>query len=359
MRLLAAIVLLGLAPPALALGPADCRTVQVTDAGSGRPLSGIEDLVYHPPSGMLILSVQDRWADEDGDDTAPMGLFAVPAADIAGTERALAHRVGPARIGGLPVRPHGIALRDFGQGDWRLAVVDHRAWREETTAEGAPGTAIESYRVAADGSLTLARSAAGVDLCPANDLDWLDENRLIVSLDRWNCGGFRRFLELSLGLWRGRLATVDLNDGRRNVVADDLGFPNGVLVRGEDVFVAFSRENRVARYRFDGDGGLREAASVDLPGGGDNLAAGADGGLLVAVHPDLTAYGLYLLRIWGFDSAPSHFRRIDPVTMQATDLYDDPDGGLFSGATSVIEAAGHYIAGAAFDGGLLVCPADD
>lgn len=355
MRAIAALLMLFLLPAA-ALGPEHCRKAEILDA-DGRPLSGIEDLVFHPPSRTLILSAHDRWADAEAAADAPMGLFAVPAGDLMAAERALAHRIGPAPASGLARRPHGVALRDFGDGDWRLAVIDHRALQRERTPDGRAGTVIETFRVAADGSLTPGRVVEGA-LCPANDLDWIDRDRLIVTIDRDNCGGFRRFMELSLGLHEGRLIEVDLRGGPPQLLAEDLGFPNGVGVRGDEVFVAFSREERLARYVRDEAGSLTELDSLPTDGGGDNLSWDSKGRLLLAIHPSVWRFGLYSLRVPGFAAAPSRLVRIDPADDTVTTIYDDPEGELFSGATSVIEAGGHFIAGAAFDSGLLVCPAD-
>lgn len=351
------VLLLCLAQPALALTPGDCRRVAVVGGDGGEALSGIEDLVYHPPSGDLILSVHDRWGDGD-DEAAVKGLFAVALDDLAFAGQVTASRIGPETEDGLPLRPHGIALRDFGDGDWRLAVVNHRVLQQEDTADGRAGTVIEEYSVAPDGTLTRGRTVTG-PLCPANDLDWLDRDRLVVTLDRTYCGGARRFVELSLGLWWGRLVEADLSTGGVRTLAEDLGFPNGVLVQDDEVFVAFSREKRIARYRRDAVGRLDEIRHAALSGGGDNLSADAAGRLLLAVHPDLTEFGLYSLRVWGYDSAPTRLVRVAPRNLEIETLLDDPDGVTIAGATSVIEAGGHWIAGAAFDSGLLVCPAHE
>lgn len=325
----------------------ECRHLAVVDAETGRTLAGIEDLVHHPPSNTLILSVHDRWGDRDGDDNALMGLFSV-SLDAPDKAR---------RLAGSPngsMRPHGIAARPDNEGNWKLLAIDHRYLQEEDR-NGEPGTLITEFSIAPTGELTAIRSVGHPDLCPANDLDWLDDDTAIVSLDRTNCGGFWRFLELSRGQWRGRLAAVDLVDGGAPLVLqEDLGFPNGVLVQDRRLIVAFSREERLASYAIR-DGRLEQSSSIALQGGGDNLALDSDGRLLLAVHPDLTGFGLYSLRAWGFDSAPTRMVRVGTDISPPDILFEDDEGVPLSGVTGFVEVGGRLYGGAAFDEGLAVC----
>jgi len=333
----------------------DCRRVEVTDSATGRLLAGIEDLVHHRPSNTLILSVHDRWGDRDGDADAPKGLFSI-AADELGSGMAL-EAVQVAGYRHEPMRPHGMALRPDTDGH-RLAVIDHRYYREEMRGDEA-GTVIRDYSVADDGTLTEVRVSGHAFLCPANDLDWLDENRVVVSLDRANCSGFWRFLELARGQARGRVAVVDLAEGDKpQVVLDSLGFPNGVLLTGgrsDSLWIGQSFAERIERFKWT-DAAPHPVDRMSFPGAVDNLAIDRWGRIVTAVHPDPTDFGLYTLRVWGFDSAPTllmhccHERGDSPGV-----ILDDPDGEIISGATSVISVGNLYVAGAAFDNGLAVC----
>jgi hypothetical protein len=327
-----------------AAGAYDCRHVDVLDAESGRRLVGIEDLVHHPPSDTLILSVHDRWADRDGLPGAN-GLYSVPVSGLSSGSGAVQGRSLTARA----VRPHGVALREAGPDVWRLAVIDHRHYHVELAADGSPGTVIDDFEVSGNGELSFVRSTGGAGLCPANDLDWLDGDRVLVTLDRANCGGVARFLELSLAQWNGRLASIDLSTGETRILAEDLGFPNGVQVDGGAASVTLSREKRLVRYDLPS---MREVGSRPLAGG-DNLARDSRGRLLAAAHPDLMTFGLYSLRVWSYDTAPSLLLAFQESNSAV--ILDDPDGAVISGATSVVEAGGRYVAGAAFDAGLAVC----
>lgn len=333
-----------------------CRHVSVIDKVSMQPLSGVEDLVHHPESGTLILSVHDRWGDKDGRADALWGVFRVDVEAL---------RSGHERVEGEPARsddaslekmkPHGLAIREFPGGHSRLAVINHRFHQKESGPDGKAGTTIDEFQIAGDGLLEPMRSVGHPGLCPANDLDWLDDDRLLVSLDRENCGGFWRFLELSRGQWRGKLAAVDLNGtGVPEVLASELGFPNGVLVDGERIVVAFSREERVSSYRLR-DGDLIRESSVALQGGGDNLAMSEDGAYLLAVHPDLWDFGLYSLGVWGWDTAPTRLVKIGSNMSAAEVLYENGHGEPLSGVTGFVKVGDMLIGGAAFDEGLAVC----
>ncbi|WP_417514971.1 SMP-30/gluconolactonase/LRE family protein [Minwuia sp.] len=341
----------------------DCRHVQVTDADSGRPLAGIEDLVYHPPSDTLILSVHDRWGDADEDPNALMGLFGLALESLVAGGPATARRIaGPAD---RSMRPHGMSLAEREAGVWRLLVIDHRFYREEQR-DGQPGTILQEYDVTGDGALAPLRQFGHAGLCPANDLDWDGGDRLIVTLDRANCGGFWRFLELARGQQRGRVVLVDLEAQTLTDLLTDLAFPNGIALdpasEGQ-FFLTESRAARLSRFSLDLDAEPSKGMSsetlqtVELPGAPDNLAFDADGMLLVALHPDVTDFGLYSMRVWGYESSATRIVRLSGTAPEAEveTILDDPDGALVSGATSVIQAGDHYVAGAAFDEGLVVC----
>ena len=230
--------------------------------------------------------------------------------------------------------------------------------REQAPAgEDDEGTRILTFSVAGDGSLSRDRTYAAPGLCPANDLDWLDPDHLVVSLDREACAGLRRFAELALGLSRGRVIVVDL-DGKTSPqeIARDLAFPNGIAVAPGDaptVHVAVSREQALLSFRREG-GSWRLVRSIGIDGGPDNLAWDAVGNLLAAVHPDLFRFGLYSMRVPGFDSTPTRLVRIAPDGgVTGRDIGDA--GGRFDGATDYVLAERLLVAGAAFDDGLLVC----
>ncbi|MEC9347071.1 MAG: hypothetical protein VYB54_12655 [Pseudomonadota bacterium] len=329
---------------------ASCHAVGVVDGQQGISLRGIEDLVLDEPRSRLILSVHDRDAETDPSRRAANGLFEVPlsAFDTADT---VAARALVRSVDDITLRPHGIDLRANPDGSADLLVINHRVHRVAVDAAGRPGTAVERFRIAADGTLTHRSTIARRDLCPANDLSWSGPEEAIVSLDRLACSGWRRAVELALSQDHGALVRLDLVTGEMTRVAGDLPFPNGVAVADNHVAVALTRGARI-EYRAPQGGAL--LSTVALPGGPDNISLGADGDLIVAVHPSLFAYALYLspYAFWVRD-APTRILRVSGGACET--LVDDPDGTGISGASVAVVAGDRIIAGAAFDAGLMVC----
>jgi hypothetical protein len=67
--------------PSVAGSPVSaCRKVVVTDAHTGRPLRGIEDIAVNAAANIAYLSADDRWAVEEG--AARNAMFCLRAASI-------------------------------------------------------------------------------------------------------------------------------------------------------------------------------------------------------------------------------------------------------------------------------------
>lgn len=360
---MAAAAILGIGSPAIA-DTFDCRHVDVIDRGSGRPLVGIEDLVHHPPSNTLILSVHDRWRDRDDDPKALMGLFGMPVSSLDEATPAEAWRLAGERS--EPMRPHGIALAELGDGEHRLLVIDHRYYREEER-NGAPGTVLREFAVSPNGALWPLRSFGHPELCPANDLDWYGGDKAFVTLDRANCGGFWRFLELARGQERGRLVEIDLNEKKLTERLSGLAFPNGIVLDREfdrrQFFLTETRASRVSLIRsdfhaqFQGDPDLWTFHTALLAGAPDNISSTLGGTTLLALHPDTFDFGLYSMRVWGYDRSATRLVQLHGIYPRpgVRVILDDPNGEIISGATSVIQVGDRFVAGSAFDEGLAVC----
>ncbi|MBA3039051.1 MAG: hypothetical protein KJ670_16015 [Alphaproteobacteria bacterium] len=94
----------------------------------------------------------------------------------------------------------------------------------------------------------------------------------------------------------GSVWKVDLKTRAATCIADGLGFPNGILVRGEGVVVSESWNHRL--LRFDGTGGRPRPQIVleDLPGYPGRLSAAADGGAWLAVFAPRSQLIEFVLR---------------------------------------------------------------
>ncbi|MDF1731737.1 MAG: hypothetical protein P1U49_09565 [Minwuia sp.] len=376
-----ATALISAVPSARTADAADCREVHLTDASTGAVLRGIEDLAWHAPSKRILLSAHDRWADEDADEPVANGIYAISF------PRLKREFIEVSRPIDLPVpnltelfqedqvlHPHGFTLWEpelpkagfldqrIGKQTGRLMVINHREMGTARRDDGTAGTSIEVFFVAPNGALDHEGTYSHPDICAANDLDALDENTAIVSLDRGACGGISAFFELLLGQKRSKIAMVDLTRADAPEILDDrMAFANGVHIdRGEKptVYVAETQADRIRAYELI-DGRLkRPARSIPVPGGPDNLDMDMDGNLLTAVHPDTMDLYFYMRKWPFFSSAPTRLISLDPDKPDScTLLHDDPDGDPVSGATGVLRIDGMLIAGSVTDDGLLLCRA--
>ena len=310
-------------PVAAQFGPEDCRRVDLTDRATGAPIRGAEDLALLPDGQRIVLAAHDR-----SDPTRPdgglyiLGLWALRSVSSLELENLV-----PVARRSRPFRPHGIAVSDDGR---RLALVNRPAPR---SAE------IEIGDLTRRGWLFQNR-ITGAALCRANDVDFVQNQReteaLTVTLDRAHCGP--SIGDLLPGSTTGRMALWD--DGGFRIIRDGLAFPNGL----SGGYVAETRKNRVLRPRGE---------PIRLPGGPDNITRIDRTNLLIAVHPSLRRLWLYLNGI--LPTAPSRIVRAHVLTSEVEVLFDDPQGAIFSGATSAILTEDLLVAGSVGDQGLLVC----
>lgn len=314
------------APPSAMLAEfsaADCRRVALLDDVTGLPVTGAEDMALTPSENEIFITAHDR-----RDPANPSGgLYAVSLFTLENGEA----QVTGARVwggegnGDAPFRPHGLALSDDGT---RLAMVNRPAYG---TAEVLIG-AVEGLSWAPEDRLS------GRRFCRANDLDFAGAagEALDITLDRGECT--TALTDLLPGASTGRIVRFD----GAGLVETGAGyaFPNGIV----DGYLAETRARTIR---------APDGQAFRVPGGPDNLNTDDEGWLVAALHPKLIH--LWLYRSGWRDSAPSRIVRVDPEDGQVRVLFDDPDGVLYSGATSAIYGDGLLVAGSALDDGLLVC----
>ena len=299
--------------------PGDCRKLALTDRDTGRPVTGIEDLALAPDGQTLIVSAHDRLSTRSG------GIYRIYLQDIVEDAIAVRSLIAPDSLpGGL--RPHGIALSKDGR---HLAVINRLSTERVT---------IELVRLTS-GWAELAGRIEHPSLCTANDLiieRTTGPAEVLVTLDRAACGFS---LADMLPAATGRVARFPFSDAGPQIVATGLSFPNGILPD----LVAETRANRIT-----GPGGV----GLTLPGGPDNLNRDGEG-ITAALHPSMIRLALYRYGLIWF--APSRIVRVRPGHPGIDVLYDDPEGDLFSAATSAVLVGDLLIAGSVRDSGLLVC----
>ena len=331
----ATVTLIGLAlwatarPAALParFGPSDCVRLALSDPRTGAPVVGAEDLAVLPGGRALILTAHDRRdpARPDG------GLYRL---DLTQALRQTHPEARQARdpAAGPPVlvrldrpdgsfRPHGFAL-DPDRG--RLALINRPSDGPVRIVRGALGTS----RWQPD------RTVSHPALCRANDLVFMPDGSLEVTLDRVDCGPSLR--DLRPGANTGRRMSV--RDGALVPRQTGLQFANGLL----DDAIAETRAQRIRTDRL-----------FDVPGGPDNLTRAPDGRIVAALHPNLI---LNMLALQGWlDRIPSRVIALHPATGKMEVLFDDPSGRVFSGATVAVLTSDTLVLGSAIDSGLLMC----
>lgn len=82
----------------------------------------------------------------------------------------------------------------------------------------------------------------------------------------------------------GRVCALDSGSGAVEVILDDVDFPNGLAVAGDELFLAHTSLRTVTRHRWDGHRLRPGGDPLVVPGGGpDGLALDVDGRLYAAV----------------------------------------------------------------------------
>ncbi|MBY8975712.1 hypothetical protein KHP62_07840 [Rhodobacteraceae bacterium NNCM2] len=314
----------------------DCRKVAVSDAETGAPLIGVEDIALLS-GGDLLLSAHDRLLSEAGGGPAEAdGLFILSTEDLAGPSPSARRLTLPERA---DLRPHGISA----SGDLVAAI------NRQFGDDGLMDAEILVFELG-ENALHPLGSFAG--LCAANNLAFTGgagDYTIAVTLDRKTCPETST-LDVLMPEGRGVVLTLradgSSNDATREAISATS--PNGAAfadVDGERALVI--AETRRNRLRLD------DETMIETPGAPDNLSHDEPGAVIAALHPSLPRLGLY--RYGYTDSAPSRIARVDLNGGGVEILYDDPAGEVFSATTVGLLQDSRLIAGSVRDAGLLIC----
>jgi len=381
----AAMGLLSMALSAAEVGAArfeqhQCRRVALMDVDSGQSVRGAESIVLSGDGTRLFVSAYDRRAATASGIPPQGGLYLLSVADLnrdnTGEDQRLEVRslaAGPAIAGGF--RPHGLALHEAADGGRMLAVINRRYF-DKQAGKRKFRPSIELFR-STDTAWRHAGTLAHPGFCRANDLAFLDDNSLIMTIDRSVCADFT-VSEDVLGFAGGHLLQVDFgDDGSLTAVERPatklLDFPNGVVTLSEDttIYVALTKGAAIAVFRRNESraaGPLVDAGRISLPGHPDNLSVMRDSDgrkIVAALYPDLPRFAAYRYGWFGTARAASFIVAIDEEG-GVEPLVEDPGGTLFSAASSAVLIAPSQvergrddgdllIAGSVGDDGLLVC----
>jgi arylesterase / paraoxonase len=269
----------------LALAVAAGVVSTLVDAGAFRALSphgfeqcarvdvtGSEDVVFDPVSGLVFVSSTDFRALDRGAPTSGAIWAWNPALPAA-----------PARVPhdfGGDFHPHGLGLWRLEGGRSRLFVVNHPLRTSST---------VELFDVVAGPALEHRRTIASDLFISMNDVAPVGPEAFYVTLDAGTRAGTAgRLAETFLRLpWAG----VGFFDGATaTVVASGMRYSNGIAVSGDGatVFVTESTGRRLMAWARDtSSGALSLGAEHHALSGLDNVALDENGRLWIGAHPKL------------------------------------------------------------------------
>ena len=199
----------------------------------------------------------------------------------------------------LVFHPHGIDLvRSEREDSGGVDLSDSSGAFDSTLAGQAPAPilyvishddernihSIYSYQVFADHLLYI-RSWTDPLLVSPNAVCVLADGTLLVTNDSGKRGNR---LEALLKQRKSNVVAWNPQTDRWGVVAGDLAYANGITSRGEGVYVATTRQNRVFSYHWNGSE-LTDRKEIAKVPGADNLRWDGND-LLVAGHPNIIAF---------------------------------------------------------------------
>lgn len=369
--------MIGVGQPAVSAALAsDCRHVAITDA-SGQAVRGIEDIAVDAAAKVAYLSADDRWAVEgrasQGHSVLPQGGIYVLRLDDAAfrSERiAVADATTEFKTKNA-FHPHGIDLVFDTEGRGTLYVINRRYQRQNPErGSGERGgrwevvPMVEVFDVGDGGTLHHRRTVRSAAFCRANGVAGLGRERFLVTNDGTACGKWGRRLEQALGLKRGNVVLVELEDATEasavRTVAGRIGFANGLALDEQHVYVAATRDQALLVYPRDS---LNRAGILGAPerviavgGGPDNLSWASEHLLLMAVHPSLLRLAAYRYQWMSrLDTAPTRILAVDVRDGAQRVVWASDAGEPLSAATVAVRHEDILIAGSVTDAGLMLC----
>lgn len=313
---------------------ADCRAIEA--------VPGPEDIAIDHERGLAYISAYDRRAVRSG---APGGQGVrggIYVIDLKQPDAEWAlYPVTPAAPEDF--RPHGISLYVGEDGARRLFAVNHPA---------GGGEAVEIFDIAADGTLSHARSVTDPLFVSLNDVVGVGPESFYATNDHGS-GGIGRMIDDALLLRNANAVYFDGAAAR--VAADTLSYPNGINVSpdGTTLYVASTLGMSLYVYERNVETGeLTPFDHVRLGTGVDNIDVQPDGTLLIAAHPKLLDFLAHASD--PAELSPSQVVRIEPGEKKAGTIYLN-FGEEISGISTAAGYDGKMLLGQVFEPRVLVC----
>lgn len=326
MRLLLALVLL-----------TGCVTWPDPTPGRSNRVDGIpgpEDVVWDPEFERLLVSSTDRRNRKDDGQ-----IYSVDPTTLSTTR--LPRRGEPM---GMPFNPHGISYVQTSAGPLLYAIT-----HSDPLGEGPHAVVV--YVVEAE-QLVFLELLDDPLLTSPNDLAALTDGTVYVCNDQSADGGFD---EVALALKKATIVQYRPQQGWR-VVADELAYPNGIVVTDDRVIASATREHRLYHWDRGADGALSGRRVLAEVHGPDNLEWYGER-ILVAGHIDDLAFLRHFRR---GTPAPTLVQAVDLETGELEVIFGD-DGERIPGASVAVPVGGTFWIGQVFDPWILAfqpAPAD-
>lgn len=318
-------------------------TIRPIGADACKPLAqiaGAEDIVIDRQAGTAFVSSTDRKALHGEGKTDLRGeIYALDLKQRNSAPQALT-ALAPADF-----RPHGLSLLRASDGSRILFAVNHPSDGRHS---------IERWRIAGGGLEYLGPVTHDSMLGSPNDVAAVGPERFYVTNDG---GGSALTRALDFVLRRTRSTVVYFDGDEARVVAEGLGFANGISVSadGGTVYVADTFRRTLEIFgRESASGSLRPAGSVFFGTGVDNIDIDSDGALWIAAHPRLIDFARYLSGWLGI--SPSQITRAAPTDTGRdvrTVLLDL--GETISAASVAARFADRYLVGSVSGPAVLSC----
>lgn len=347
---------------AMAEDDLSCRAISLTDAASGAPIIGAEDMVLDPDHRRVLISAYDRRAVDRalGEGVLPEregGIYALPLSMLRSTTSEFRLTSLSASLSSeIDFRPHGIDLWVREDGAHRLFAINRPAVQRDGEIWLEPEVLVLGF--GADGLLIEKGPIRDPLACRPNDLALVDGERFFITNDAGFCRGFMHGVEMGLGLRAGYVLFYDGDTYAPRI--ENLAFPNGIAVavhptHGLSLFVAETRAKAISVYNLSAI--LRAKADapddrITLGDGPDNLTVDAQGRVWAGALPGLLEFGLYRSESLGVQQTDSSVYSIAGGVARRRFL---GEGDIISGASVALNTGSVIIIGASYDSGIALC----
>ncbi|MFN3604582.1 MAG: hypothetical protein ACK4UJ_07710 [Leptonema sp. (in: bacteria)] len=159
------------------------------------------------------------------------------------------------------------------------------------------------------------------------------------------------FLSLSFGINKGSIVICDTQNNKCKYAVEKLGFPNGIAIYKEQLFVSTTFEHKIYRFNIEKDFVLTNKKEITEVKGGDNLII-FNNKLYVTSHP---SFWKFLKHSSNTENpSPSIGYEIDLENYNKKIIFSD-EGSRLSASSVILRLNQNMYIGQVFDPFLLYC----